>query len=483
MKLTLVCFLLFFVLSKKAQPPAKFFSRWGGSGHEIGYDIKQTLDKGYIITGSTTSFGFGNTDLYLVKLDSMGKQQFEVSFGGTGNETGKSVIQLLDSSFVSVGYTNSDGLGGYDIYLLKTDSKGKLLWEKKLGGSDWDFANSLESTPDGGFIIAGLTYSFGRGGADGYLIKTDENGNLNWSKTYGGLADDEFNTVLKNKDGKLTMVGYSKSYGDTLGDAWILKTTINGDSLWSKVHGGNKRDFATDVVENSFGYLYVSGATASYGNGLLDAYAICTDSLGNLINYQTSGSSSNDEIYNAVAISRKKSDKIVCFVEKEYFTGYNLQTKIIEYDFGLNYKNATDYGSTDKDEVFKLISTSDKGYAFVGYTNGYGAHLKDLYFVKLDSVLDGGNFSIVSTIELSKDKYAMKIFPNPVSNKLYINSIDNGFENLNIELFDLIGNKINLINLISENQTKIVDLEYLDDGVYFIKIGFIKEKIIVQKKI
>ena len=146
-----------------AQAPSKFYQRFGGNGYDVGYDVKQTLDSGYIITGSTSSFGAGNTDMYLAKLDKMGQVKFQKTFGNYNNETSKSVVQLIDSSYVMLGYTNSTGFGGYDMYLVKADKAGTFLWQKNYGGVDWDFGNSLQQTSDGGFIIAGTTYSFGRG--------------------------------------------------------------------------------------------------------------------------------------------------------------------------------------------------------------------------------------------------------------------------------------------------------------------------------
>ena len=127
-----IVFILFMITSlfASAQPPSKFFSTYGGNGYDVGYAVKQTLDKGYIITGSTSSFGQGNTDLYLLKLDSMGQKTFEKSFGGYSNEIGKSVIQLVDSSYVMLGYTSSFGIGGYDVFLVNADKNGNLLWKK-----------------------------------------------------------------------------------------------------------------------------------------------------------------------------------------------------------------------------------------------------------------------------------------------------------------------------------------------------------------
>jgi hypothetical protein len=132
-----VCFLLT-GLVVKPQPPSKFYSTYGGNGYDVGYDVKQTC-----------SFGQGNTDVYLLKLDSMGQKKFEKSFGGYSNEIGKSIVQLSDSSFVMLGYTSSFGIGGYDVFLVCADKNGNLLWQKTIGGSDWDFAYGFDITADG----------------------------------------------------------------------------------------------------------------------------------------------------------------------------------------------------------------------------------------------------------------------------------------------------------------------------------------------
>ena len=241
LKNILLYILLLLAIATNAQPPAKFYSTYGGNGYDVGYDVKQTLDGGYIITGSTSSFGQGNTDMYLLKLDSMGVKKFETSFGGVSNEIGKSVVQLIDSSYVIAGYTSSTGVGGYDVFLVKTDKTGAVLWQKTIGGADWDFAYSMEATADGGFIIAGTTYSYGRGNADGYVVKTDANGNVVWQKTYGGVNDDEFKSVIQTADGNYALTGYTKSYNDIdSGDVWIFKLDLNGDSTWCKFYGGSK---------------------------------------------------------------------------------------------------------------------------------------------------------------------------------------------------------------------------------------------------
>lgn len=470
MKQIVLIVFLFVSFLLKAQPPSKFYSTYGGNGYDVGYSVKQTLDGGYIIAGSTSSFGQGNTDFYLLKLDSLGQKKFETSFGGYSNEIAKSVIQLSDSSFVIAGYTSSFGIGGYDIFLVKADKNGNLIWQKTFGGNDWDFAYNIELTSDGGFIICGTTYSFGYGNADGYIIKTDGAGNVTWTKTFGGKHDDEFKSVIQTSDGNYALTGYTKSFNDSLGDAWIFKIDLNGDSIWSYSYGGNKEDFGNQVIEKGTDYFIV-GATASVGAGMLDACAYKINSLGGLINMIYDGTSSNDEIYNSITVSKRNSVDYLCFIEREYFPGFKLQTKVIEYDNYLNYKNATDYGSSSIDETYQIVSTKDKGYAIVGYTQGYNAVLTDLYFVKIDSTLNGGNYSIVSVDELQDESILANIFPNPSSGEINIKSIKK-IDIKDIHLFDLLGNEILTKEkfLIQDNNTIKLILNELESGLYYLKL-------------
>ena len=268
-----ILFLVAFI-GAYAQPPKKFYCRYGGNGYDEGNDVKQTLDGGYIITGSTSSIGQGNTDMYLLKLDSMGQVTFQKTFGGVSNEIGKSIVQLADSSYVMAGYTSSSGVGGYDVFLVKADKTGNLIWQKTYGGSDWDFANSMDATADGGFIIAGTTYSYGKGNADGFVIKTDANGDTTWTKTFGGLKDDEFKSVIQTSDGKYALTGYTKSFNDSLGDGWIIRIDQTGNSTYTTSVGGLYSDVLNDVVELTNTNLYFVGSNKSYKNGINTLFTI-----------------------------------------------------------------------------------------------------------------------------------------------------------------------------------------------------------------
>ncbi len=475
----LICLILLFItLIVNAQPPKKFYSTYGGNGYDVGNDVKQTLDGGYIITGSTSSFGQGNTDMYLLKLDSMGQKKFETSFGGYNNETGKSVVQLADSSFVMVGFTSSTGFGGYDVFLVKADKNGNFLWQKTIGGTDWDFANSMDTVAGGGFIIAGTTYSYGRGNADGYVIKTDGNGDTLWTKTYGGANDDEFKSVIQTADGNYALAGYTKSYNDSLGDVWVFRLNTVGDSIWCSFKGGNKEDVGNKVIELQSSSILVSGGTKSNSvNGNSETLLAEYDQSSGAAAYSYIDVSSQEEYYNCVAqgINGAMAN---CGITKNITFGYDAIVDIYKPDFG--YLNFFSKGSTMVEEFYSISPTKDKGFVTVGKTNGFGAILDDVFFMKMDSA---GNYgiSIVGIEENEFEKNKPQIFPNPANDFFNIGLQDfDNYNKLNFVIVDIQGCIIKSEKITDINTS--VKTDGISSGIYFVRI-FNDKKLLSTSKV
>lgn len=471
-------FLLSFVMN--AQAPKKFYTRFGGYGHDIGYGVVQTLNGQYAVTGSTSSFGNGNTDVYLALVDSMGWVRWEKSYGGFNNDIGRSIIQLKDSGFVIAGYTNSFGSGGYDVFAVRTDKNGNLIWQKAFGGFDWDFGYCVKESNGGdSLIICGNTYSFGYGKSDGYIIKTDINGNFQWQKTYGGAEDDEFKSFTLTYNNQYAFAGTTKSMGDTKGDCWLMKTNLGGDSLLGVKYGDNKIQFLNDIYEHPITKdFYFAGGYDKDGLDSTAAILLCLDQNGNFqFNDIYSYHERKDEQFYALTYS-KANDFL--YLRRSNNSKFDLRFEAMISQYSNNvYVSTTKYGSSENDELFDIVKTRDKGFVCIGYTTSFSAKLTDVFLVKIDSLTLTGAVNLVGISEvLNSDTPSFEVYPTVTEQKFFVNCPDIIQKNLKLEIRNSTGNLINEKLLVSGLNE--FDLLNHSDGIYFILIR-INEKTLLYK--
>ena len=266
----------------------------GGTHQDWPLWIAPTPDGGCIVTGYTVSFGVGNGDVYLIKTDAFGDTTWTQTYGGAESDGGNSVLPTYDGGFVVVGSTWSFGAGDLDVYLIKTNETGDIVWTRTFGGPARDEGYSVAQTGDGGYVVAGDTYvDFGSNPA-AYLIKTDSLGIAEWTKTFAGANIAFARSISLMTDGGFVLAGATRSANGEDNDLYLIRTDAAGNSLWSKTYGGPEDEWASSVAQTDDGGLVVAGWTKSYGSGYIDAYLIETDISGDTVWTRTFGESGLD---------------------------------------------------------------------------------------------------------------------------------------------------------------------------------------------
>jgi hypothetical protein len=355
----------------QAYQGSTFAKAIGGSNDDIAYSIIQSSDGGYVVVGGTSSFGAGGVDIYVVKLDSGGNVQWTKTIGGSYYDIAYSIVQSSDGGYIVAGGTESFGAGKADIFVVKLDSSGNVVWAKTIGGSKGDRARSIIQSSDGGYVIVGGTESFGAGKADISVVKLDSSGNVVWTKTIG---DGGASSIIQSSDGGYVVVGSTRSFGAGYDDMYVVKMDSSGNVLWTKTIGGSYYDGAHLIIQGPDRGYVVVGSTGSFGEGGI--YVVKLDNSGNV-----------------------------------------QWTKIIEEGGG----------------VSSIIQSSDGGYVGAGSVFGFrGGSESDFYVVKMDanwnvcfsksknitdySVSSNvGSFSSPSTVAISQSPTVYPVSPTVAS--------------------------------------------------------------------
>jgi len=362
--------------------PVAWNRTYGGAGYDVPHPVLQTSDGGYIVGGGSGSFGPGTYDAWIVKLDPLGNELWSRAYGGEEYDEIRSMQQTSDGGYILAGITYSFGVGGGDIWLFRIDENGNELWSRTVGHYLFEIAHAVEETSDGGFLVSGQINSFDAGPGNAFLLKTDGDGNEEWSQWYGGPERETAFCARQTSDGGVIVAGETNSFGQGGSDILLLKTDREGGEEWSTTFGGTAEDGAHCVRQTADGGFILAGGTEAPGQGSFDGWLIKTDAGGVSQWDRTFGGSDSDILFYV----EQAADGGYIASGGTYSSGTGAgDCWLVRTDENGNVLWEKTFGGPDLDESYWFDKTDDGGFILSGVTESFGAGEGDFWIIKTDA--------------------------------------------------------------------------------------------------
>lgn len=449
-----------------------FMKTIGSPADDVGYSVQPIADGGYILCGWTYKSAESNSDVYLVRFNSFGDTLWTKTFGGVYNDRGLSIGLTSDNGYIITGDYEHLGSETKDIYLIRTDSNGDTLWTKTFGGTFNDIGRSVQQTSDGGFIIAGESFILGPQLTNAYMIKTDADGNEQWSNNFGRFSgfNDYSYSVQQTLDGGYVLAGYSQA---TTGfyDVYLVKTDANGDSAWTKTYGGVSFDFGLSVQETSDNGFIIAGSSLSFGPFPENVYLIKTDAAGDILWSKTIGGSNSEIGYSVKQTT--DGGYIVTGVTTDLSSGDN-DVYLVKTDANGDSVWTKTFGGNGNEQGYEVNQTADNGFIITGQANSFGTGGSDVFLIKTDS--DGNLLTVGLDNSAKHIPQAISLFqnyPNPFNPKTSIAFSIPITSDVLLKIYDLTGREIDeLVNgtLTAGEYTVDWHAQHLPSGVYLYRL-------------
>ncbi len=432
----------------------------GGYDVEQVWDVIATADGGFVIVGSTGSFGAMASDVYMFKLDADGTHVWSQLIGGPGVEEARAIVEMNDGGFLLVGSTNAGDFGGYDGLVIRTSAIGEVLWQRNYGGSDWDFLQDIDLDGNDGVWVVGTTFSWGNGG-DQWLMHLNADGDTLLSRRYGGISEEEGLSLIRTVDGGCVIAGSQVSEtGDT--DAYVVKVDAAASVEWANSYGGDSLDLARDVIQTMDGGFSLMGSTKSYGP-VLEQYHLKLDGSGSEEWHRNWGQVNDQEGYQLLELPSGEYASIATVSQGG--AGGKDMFLLRSYSDGGFLLGQTQGG--DQDDLARALCRADGGYVMCGITRSYGAGQWDVFVIRTNEVGFTDSDEVIVTFDPVPvpeiDSESGIVYPNP-SDGLFHLPLSSHFEQW--RLINSIGATVLSGKFLSGSEVKCS----LIDGTYILEL-------------
>jgi hypothetical protein len=438
MKTPIILLMFLLVITSLLKSQIAFLRTYGCYDINKGYSVAMAYDQGYVVVGSACWVMF--FDGYLIRTNNYGDTVFTKllnSYPDFFDEVAYAVDNTADTGFIVTGRTCGESYRS-DILLIKLDKNGETVWSKSIGDTKEEFGIYARQTTDGGYIISGgMSFPEGPFEYQAYLVKTNSDGDMLWSKYYGSMSDNLGYGVLQNPDGGyMLLADYKKPSGNC--DIWLIKTDASGDSLWSKTIGNSIEDRGRSIEFTCDGGYIIGGYTCHYGGK--DMFLVKTRPSGELEWCKYFGSYMPDEGYCAIPTT-DKGYAIVGYTES-YGAG-NMDIYLVKTDDKGDTLWTRTYGGAQDDIGMSVRQTGDGGYVITGSTSSFGQNSEEVILIKTDSL----GYLISTNIPEFNCHIGSSIFPNPVVTSAVIQFHLEFRRSVVLKVYDHRGNHIDTFNL------------------------------------
>ncbi len=453
----------------------KFNHTYGSMQFNYGRRIIEAGDRGYYIMGNVSAEE-GNTQIDVIRTDSLGIILFEKTIGDGPVYWANDFIRTADQGFLFCGMTNKHPANGYDMFLIKTDSNINIEWQQCYGGSGWEIANSVKATKDNAYLLVGQTYSYGPANGNIYVVKTNLEGDTLWTRTFGSDSVDYASDADILSDSTYLIGATTNSFGHGKYDGYVLNLNKAGDTLWTKTYGEADDDILNSISCTPDSGFVFAGTTKNYG-AIDSEYWLQKFDKNNVLKWKMPEFweiKPGENVINEITVTDSSRYLLTGYVTEAGNGGRELTFLVFNENHIFNCSMTA--GTSQDEEGFDVLQTQDKGYCIIGYSNELGPGITNIYFIKT-----GNDCTYPFTSEHTtniEELYGKEpgtgetIYPNISSGSFYLDFVEkNSDEKCRLMVFNIWGELVLKELSVTKSGKHQIDLSSEPDGMYIIVLS------------